>query len=120
MAVTGAIIVMLGLSTLSFIISQLHRIISLFERRPPDIPEESQVVPADLTTAEAHILSDPGAAARIYQPLSADLGQKFALSQLYQIANQENLPHPYLTIRSISAAGLLVSKGEGVFAWKEI
>ena len=33
MAITGTIIVMCGLSALAFIISQLHKIIALFEKR---------------------------------------------------------------------------------------
>src|SRR5210317_681019 len=92
MAFVGALIVMCGLASLSFIISQLHKIIGLFEKKkaaahaiveqPPDID----------------ILNNLEVAARTYQMLTADLGDSFELVKLYEIFERENLPHPHLTI----------------------
>ena len=112
MAVTGIIIVMGGLSILAFIISQLHKIIGLFEQKKKAPPPFVQPA-ADINT-----LNDPEAAARIYRPLTADLGESFPLAELYRISEKEKLPHPHLTIRALLDAEYLQPLGEGIFCWK--
>ena len=113
MAITGAIIVMCGLSALAFIISQLHKVIGLFEKK-----KAAALHPAQ-PPAEIDILNDLAAAARLYQPMTADLGEKFPLSQLYSIFEKESLPHPHLTINAMREAGYLQPAGEGLFSWKK-
>ena len=116
MALTGAIIVMIGLAILSFLISQLHKIIALFDKKPalPHSPKQSHH--HELTGL--FILEDLAATARIYQGISSELGSNFELSKLYQLLNREGLPHPHLTIRSLREAGYLVAAGDGSFSWK--
>jgi hypothetical protein len=123
MALAGACIVMTGLATLAFIISQLHRIVSLIEQKPNPKPVESAseeataaVEKADLTD----ILSDITATAKSYKPLSAGLGETFELTKLYQTLVKENLPHPHITIRALREAGYLAPAGEGSFTWKNV
>jgi hypothetical protein len=113
MAVTGTIIVMGGLAILAFIISQLHKIIWLFEKRQQAPPHFVQ--PAD----NINILNDLEAAARMYKPLTANLGDSFHLAELYRVFEKEKLPHPHLTIRALRAAEYLEPLGEGVFRWKK-
>ena len=113
MAITGTIIVMGGLAVLAFIISQLHKIILLFEKRQEAPPHFIQ--PA----ASINILNDLEAAARIYRPLTAHLGDSFHLAELYRIFEEERLPHPHLTIRALRAAEYLQPLSEGIFRWKE-
>jgi hypothetical protein len=118
MAATGAIIVLMGLAVLSFIISQLHRFIDFFEshsdkRHPSE--KGPEISPA---SADVELMNDPAAAARIYQPMTADLGEAFELSKLYELFKQENIPHPHLTIRSLRDAGYLVEMEEQLFGWK--
>ncbi len=114
MAITGTIIVMCGLSALAFIISQLHKIIALFEKRKE--AEPYLVRPA----ADVDTLNDLEATARKYKPLTADLGDSFHLTELYRKFEKEKLPHPHLTIRALRAAEYLQPLGEGVFCWKNI
>lgn len=116
MAITGALIVMCGLAGLSFLISQLHKIIALFEKRHPKSVPEEKIEPAENTGL--FILDDLAATARIYQGISAQLGPKFDLVKLYQLFNLEALPHPHLTIRSLRDAGFLAPAGDGLFYWK--
>ena len=113
MAVTGAIIVICGLSALAFIISQLHKVIGLFEEKK----KAAQHVAEPL--ADIDILNNLEGAARMYQPLTAELDDSFQLADLYRIFEQENLPHPHLTIRSLRAAEYLQPLGEGLFTWKK-
>ncbi len=114
MAITGIIIVMLGLSVLAFIISQLHKVVGLFEKKKKaahHLPHP----PADID-----ILNDLDATTRMYKPLTAGLGDSFHLIQLYRIFEKEKLPHPHLTIRVLREAEYLRPAGaEGLFSWKK-
>jgi hypothetical protein len=124
MAFTGACIVMTGLAFLSFVISQLHKIIALTEGKakkqaaPPAAQPEAPAI--DLAAAEIDILDDLPAAARIFSPLTQDLGEEFPLAALYRIFQKENLPHPHITIMALRGAGFLVPVGDGNFSWKNI
>ena len=111
MAITGAIIVMCGLSLLALIISQLHKVIGIFEKRKEATHLAHQ-------TADTDILNDLAATARMYQPLTAQLGDQFHLTQLYRVFEKEKLPHPHLTIRALRAAKYLQPLGDGLFGWK--
>ncbi len=113
MAAAGAIIVMCGLSVLAFIISQLHRIIGVFEGRKKAPP------PAEPEPVEIDALGDPAGAALLYRPLTEELGDSFALAELYRIFEREDLPHPHLTISALREAEYLLPAGEGLFCWKK-
>ena len=118
MALTGAIIVMLGLAGLALIISQLHRVLALFETKKP--PHGKQ--PAQDSSTGANIaldwLGDPEAAARLCQVFTTHLGAAFKLTVLYKELERMDCPHPHLTIRSLRENGLLVPSGEGLFGWQ--
>lgn len=112
MALAGALIVMTGLSILAFIISQLHRLVDVFEKKevasveatPEKIPEK---FPDSLDKVAA-----------LYEPLVKQLPESFGLEALFALTQKNNFPHPHLTIRSLREAGLLVAQGEGQFSWK--
>jgi Na+-transporting methylmalonyl-CoA/oxaloacetate decarboxylase gamma subunit len=123
MALTGACIVMTGLSVLAFIISQLHKIIEIVEKKTKKT--EKPTPPKDLSKSESIsveeiLLDDLATAAKICAPLTAQLGETFELSKLYQLFEKENLPHPHITIRAFRDAGYLVPAGEGSFSWQNI
>ncbi len=121
MAFTGAVIVMTGLAVLSFIISQLHRIIDivdgLMNRKSKNttamdqksISESQPVIPP---------LSDLSETSKRFQPLTQEIGDPFDIAALFQIFIHHDDPHPHLTIRSLREQGYLVPAGEGLFTWK--
>ena len=114
MAVTGAILVMLGLSALSLIISQLHKIIAFFETQtaPVRLP-----VVHEAARPEIDLIFDLEASAKLYKALSEDLGDRFDLTKLYQIAQKDQFPHPHLTLRTLRESGFLIPTGDGTFSW---
>lgn len=122
MALTGACIVITGLATLSFIISQLHRIIGLVEKKKsgdkPDAAPAPEPVAVESPVSEEALLADLDATAKIYQPLTGELGTTFELSRLYSLMESKKLAHPHITVRELRSAGYLVSSGEGTFSWK--
>jgi hypothetical protein len=117
-AATGACIVFSGLATLSFIISQLHKLIGLLDRPPKVIvevveeekPQESPRpdCPMDLDLTISRLL-----------PLIQELEPEFDLADLYVLAKRYHLPHPHLSIRCLQDAGKLQPLGDGIFRYSD-
>jgi len=117
-AVAGILIVMTGLSALTFAISQLHKVAALIEgRKKKTEPEKTLLVPAVETIAEppAHDLEQTITA---YQSLVERLGQPFQMDELFRLCQEQGFTHPYLSIKSLQEAGVLKGLGDGVFAWQ--
>jgi hypothetical protein len=123
MAVVGATTVFLGLIILSFVISQIHKILKLWEQRDEFFnrnkkqvqSEEPKRIKAPVPT-QRHLPSVKELTS-IYRPLVDQLKQPFELLQLFEISNKMDLPHPHLSIKYLQAAGVLVPRGDGTFTW---
>ena len=118
MAVAGGCIVISGLSVLSFIISQLHKVVEWIEK--PEPVAAAQDTGPD--TARALVIpekmpEDIQETAAIYRSLAEPIGTAFELTSLYRICTEHRLPHVHLTVRSLRDAGLLVPDGQGCFYW---
>jgi len=122
MAAVGASIVFSGLVVLSFVISQIHKILALWEERdkylarfkkPPTRAAEE--IEAPLYTERQFPSADE--LAEDYEPLVNQLKKPFALSQLFEVAKQKDLPHPHLSIQRLQEARILVAEGDGTFIW---
>lgn len=120
MAIAGALIVMAGLSVLSFVISQLHKVAGLLEKGFDKRPEKDRsptieplipapVIPPAFNVAEAK---------EALQPLAAEIGEDFELKLLYEIATANDLPHVHLSIRSLRESGVIVPTPEGLYRWQ--
>ena len=121
MAVTGAVIVMIGLSVLSFIISQLHRIIDMVDgrndRKSKKLNARTLAVLPE-SQPSLHPLSGLNETLKRFQPLTQEIGDPFDLTALFQIFIQHDDPHPHLTIRSLREQGYLIPDAGGLFTWK--
>jgi hypothetical protein len=123
MAVVGASIVFLGLVVLSFVISQVHKILKLWEQRDELLNrhkkqaqiEEPKTIKAPIPI-QRHLPSVSDLTS-IYRPLVEQLKQPFELLQLFEISNKMDLPHPHLSIKHLQQAGVLVPQGDGTFTW---
>ena len=123
MAVVGASIVFIGLVVLSFVISQVHKILKFWEQRDAVFNqnkkqaqiEEPKTVKAPLV--QQHHLPTVKELASIYRPLVEQLKQPFDLVQLFDISNKMDLPHPHLSIKYLQEAGILTPQGDGMFTW---
>jgi hypothetical protein len=116
MAFAGALIVVSGLAVLSFVISQLHRVVDLLEKR------EKPAAPAAVKTgSEAAAPRKPAldveTAKEQYHALVEDLDEPFKLEAMYALAQENDLPHAHLTIRTLREAGVIVPVGDGKFQW---
>jgi Oxaloacetate decarboxylase, gamma chain len=115
MAITGPLIVMSGLTILAIIISQLHKVVAIFDKKK--IPRTETTAKKEVISAPKRLPDDISEVAEIYQPLIDKLEQPFELYRLYQIAEQHDFPHPTLTVGRFREAGILIHEGEGLFVW---
>ena len=120
MAIAGALIVIAGLSVLSFVISQLHKVAGLlekgFEKRPVKARAKKieHLKPSPAIPPAFNIV----AAKEALEPLVAELGEDFELKLLYEIAAAHDLPHVHLSIRSLRESGVIVPASEGLHRWQ--
>ena len=125
MALAGALIVFSGLVVLSTVISQLHKIITLFEKDKRDVdfqqdretPKEDGFDDKPLKSFPKQLPTDINEIARLYQPLIDELGETFFLSDLYAISRKNKFPHPHITLTAFRESEILIPYGEGVFTW---
>ena len=123
MAAVGATIVFVGLVVLSFVISQVHKILNFWEQRNAFFSQNKKQAPTEepkttkAPVSTPHHLPTVKELASIYRPLVEQLKQPFDLSQLFEISKKMDLPHPHLSIKSLQEAGILVSQGDGTFTW---
>jgi hypothetical protein len=115
-AVVGAGIVFTGLVALSIAISQLHKLLLLWDKRDKSFKLNGQdkEEQSDITSPE-HFPRDINEVAEIYKPIFAKLEESFQLSELYKITQKYNFPHPHLTIKSFRQAQILMPVGNGSF-----
>jgi hypothetical protein len=118
MAVTGIIIVITGLALLATIISQLHKVIALFERKHTTEPVSPAIDRPQSPAPTADLLTDLPAAARFFQILTAQLGESFELIRLFEVLKTEDVPHPHMSVKTLRENGYLVPVGQGRFTWK--
>lgn len=126
MAAVGATIVFLGLVVLSFVISQIHKVLKLWEDREKYLDRFKKTAPAageedtDVPIYKERRLPAVDELANTYRPLVEKLKEPFQLSQLFEIANKMELPHPHLSIQRLQEADILVAQGDGTFTWNNL
>ena len=125
MAVVGATIVFLGLVVLSFVISQIHKILELWEKRGgSEEPKKDVSPPSEPPKPKGPVYKVPQLPTvndliSIYRPLVEQLKEPFELPQLYEISNKMNLAHPHLSIKQLWDANVLIAQGDGTFTWNK-
>ena len=123
MAVIGASIVFAGLVILSFVISQIHKVLELWDRRgtsqeqPKEAAAPSAAQKIQGTAYKAPHLPSVNDLVSIYRPLVQQLNEPFELPQLFEISNKMDLAHPHLSIKQLWDADFLIAQGDGTFIW---
>jgi hypothetical protein len=123
MAFVGATIVFLGLVVLSFVISQIHKILNLWEKRDElyarskDKPRPGEAQTVAGPVYKQRRLPTVEELVSIYRPLVEQLKEPFDLVQLYEISNKMDLPHPNLSINRLREAQILIAQDDGTFTW---
>jgi len=123
MAFVGALIVFSGLVVLSLVISQLHKVLTFFEKKPVDFQQDQETPSVEQPEDKPGLLlpkqfpSDINEIVRLYKPLVEALGETFYLSKLYEILRKNDFPHPHISITVLRESEILIPDGDGVFTW---
>ena len=123
MALAGALIVFSGLVVLSFVISQLHKVLMFFEKKSTGVQQETEIPAVERPeVTPGFILPKPfpediHEIVQLYTPLVETLGESFYLSELYEILRKNDFPHPHLTLTALRESEILIPDGDGVFNW---
>jgi hypothetical protein len=123
MALAGALIVFSGLVLLSFVISQLHKVLMFFEKKPVAVQQDTEIPAFDPPEDTPGFLlpkpfpADINEIVRLYSPLVEALGETFYLSALYESLRKSDFPHPHITLTALRESKILIPDGDGVFTW---
>jgi len=121
MALAGALIVFAGLVILSFVISQLHKILAILDKKPTQLPEDQKPAIEDepIISLPKEFPSDLNEVAKLYKPLIDEIGETFYLSNLYAAAKKNEFPHPHTTLSAFREYDIMIPHGDGVFSWNQ-
>jgi hypothetical protein len=123
MALAGALIVFSGLVVLSFVISQLHKVVMLFEKKSVAVQKDPEMPDVEAPEDKPGFLlpkpfpADIDEIVGLYKPLVEELGDCFYLSELYKILRKNDFPHPHITLTALREYKILIPDGDGVFTW---
>lgn len=120
MAAVGIIIVFTALVSLSLIISQLHKLIVLWDNRKAVAarlrgafrdPEPAKQPPA---VADSF---DMGESARQFHTLIQAMGEPFSLPELIRVAASFGIKHSCSTVSHLITSNLIIPDHKGFFLW---
>lgn len=120
-ALVGAGIVFFGLIILSFVISQLHKLLILWDNRASFMQalkarrKGESPAPAAESFESAPSLTE---AKQQYKMLVERLGEPFALPKLLKMAEGSGLHRPHATINDLLQAGMILPDETGYYIWK--
>jgi hypothetical protein len=125
MAAVGAAIVFLGLVVLSFAIAQIHKVLDFWEDRATRRAQNKAQAQAEAeqkaekpARKEQH-MPKVDELISTYKPLVERLDEPFELTRLFELAKENDLPHPHLSINRLREANILDAQEDGTFIWKK-
>ena len=123
-ALLGVCIVFSGLILLSFVLSQLHKLLSLWENRSSigqqlkeRLKKETFFEEPEATKPEES--SDLMESMLHYQMLVERIGDPFALPRLLRLAEKSGLHRPHATINELLRTGIILPDKNGYYTWKQ-
>ena len=119
MAAVGWSIVLTGLTVLSFTISQLHKVLGLWDDRKNIIQKLKNRNPKKTSPVmpEVQLSEDIQQAVGQFKLLTNRLGDPFSLPKLVDLSEQRGLTKPHSTINTLLTAKIIVPDGKGYFTW---
>jgi hypothetical protein len=122
-SVVGITIVFSGLVMLSLVISQLHKVLALWEdptkikalfaakKKKDQVPEDSLAEDPD------HFNSGQQEIAKQFALLARTMDDHFSLPRLLELAQISGLQSPFSTLNTLLKAKIIVPDGSGYFCW---
>ncbi len=117
---TGICIVFTALVTLSFIISQLHKGLIIWEKKDEYIKKAGKLFSRTKKTVPRRKIKASESfneSARQFHVLIQSMKDPFSLPKLIMLAIKIDLMRPHSTVNDLLAAGLIVPDGKGLYYW---
>lgn len=115
-AAVGVSIVFTGLTVLAIILSQLYKVIDLWERRDEFYQRlKSRGATEDIPAIT--VSPDMKETVRQYQMLAERLGEPFSLPKLIDLAQRCGLINPHSTVNRLLRQEMIVPDGDGYYRW---
>lgn len=116
----GIFIVFSALVTLSFIISQLHKILMIWEQKEAYFKKlrrlftrpRKTTAPFKIKASETFIES-----ARQFNLLVQSMKEPFSLPKLITLAQKIDLVRPFSTVHQLLSVNIIVPDGKGFYYW---
>ncbi len=123
-SVVGITIVFTGLVVLSFVISQLHKVISLFENpqkikrwfvreKKADKAVETQDPPGLILTEEQKEIT------KQFALLARTMEAHFSLPRLLHLSQISGVKNPHSNLNVLLKSAIIFPNGEGLFCWDQ-
>jgi hypothetical protein len=122
-AFLGVCIVFSGLVILSLVISQLHKLLDVWDNRASLFETLKSLPKAAPSPGEPEKGPDRFSVSlaettRQYGMLVDRIGEPFALPKLLKLAEKSGLHRPHATINELLQAGIIVPDETGYYLWK--
>ncbi|MBN1932865.1 MAG: OadG family protein [Desulfobacterales bacterium] len=124
MAAIGISIVFTGLFLLSIAVSQLHKVLKLWDNRKKNYQrikafwkrnaQKGTIIESDIKFART--LHE---ASKQYKILIERLGEPFAIPKLVEFSENCGLGHPPDTIEKLLKAEIIIPDGKGYYIWNQ-
>lgn len=118
-AVVGVSIVFSGLIMLSIIISQLYKVIDLWERRAEFFERRKGGAADRIDLPEIVVTPDMKETVRQYKLLAERLGEPFSLPKLLDLAVRCGLVNPHSTVNRLLQQKVIVPDEDGYYRWHQ-
>lgn len=120
MAGIGVVIVLAALSGLALIISQLHKVLVIIEKRDEYIEKLRRLLGINKGVVCAPGIKDTdnlNESARQFDLLIQSRGEPFSLPKLIELAGRIGIDSPYSTVNRLILAKLIVPDAKGFYRW---
>ena len=114
-SVVGITIVFTGLVMLSMAISQIHKLIELWENRN-ELSLRQKKAPEPVKT-RTFLTPGERESARQFKLLAEILNDHFSLPKLLNLAQISGIDHPHATLARLLESDIVVADGDGYHIW---
>jgi len=117
----GISIVFTGLTLLALIISQLHKVLKLWDERGMYYERLKNMGQKEETTAmpDFPLPQNMEESARQFKLLTERMEDPFSLPELLKLSEKCGLSHPHSTMNALLRSKRIVPDGKGYFHWNE-
>ena len=123
MTFLGISIVFAGLVFLSLFVSQIHKVLIIWDKRNEHFQRIKRLLKKngdqDQTAPDPVLTQGIKDSARQCKLLSKWIGEPFSLPRLIDLAEKTGMSHPYSVVNDLLRTGLIIPDGKGFYYWKE-